>query len=239
MVPSSEPQNAGLRPCTPARERPLRRRGLSLALPRPGLTPGQGGRSRLPYRGEPASGCSAVARRCSGRVAGSVWCGRWRNAAVPRAAAATRARRSVEANLVSKQPRERARRRWVRMPCRWAARTRRSRSVPLPSVASSERRTGQAALARRPVAREGGARGGNHRVVPSSELRRCATVTFHTDARGPRRRAEIGGNSETSSAGNAPGTRSLVTPWICRYLASVVEKPSGPWLPRPRDSISR
>ncbi len=36
-----------------------------------------------------------------------------------------------------------------------------------PSAAPSKRRTGHAALAPRPVAREGGGRGGNHRVVPS------------------------------------------------------------------------
>jgi hypothetical protein len=40
----------GLRSSTPSRERPLRRRGLSLALPRPRLAPGQGGRARSRYR---------------------------------------------------------------------------------------------------------------------------------------------------------------------------------------------
>jgi hypothetical protein len=40
-LPGLRRQSAGLRPCTPARERPLRRRGLSLALPRPRLAPGQ------------------------------------------------------------------------------------------------------------------------------------------------------------------------------------------------------
>ncbi len=64
-------QSAGLCPCTPARERPLKRRGFSLALPHPGLAPGQGVRARLPYRGQRAlrlrRRCPSMHRSCGGQ----------------------------------------------------------------------------------------------------------------------------------------------------------------------------
>jgi hypothetical protein len=68
-------QSAGLCPCTPARERPLKRRGLSLAPPRPRLAPGQGAANSFAL---PRGARVALRRHCPSprrRVAGRVWWG--------------------------------------------------------------------------------------------------------------------------------------------------------------------
>ena len=73
---------------------------------------------------------------------------------------------------------------WARMRCRWVARRLRSTRPLPPCPRSSRRRSWHPALAPRRGA-EGGVRGGNHRVVPSSVWAGARNALSTADARGP------------------------------------------------------
>jgi len=183
VISTQRSQNAGLCPCTPARERPLRRRGLSLALFRPGLVPVQGGRSRSAFRGQH---CLERERPCSSpcrRVAGSVLQGaRAQYCLAPDPPSQRRPGDKVETYSASRPRVSFHTTRLVRMPCRWAARMLRSRGSRCSSAVQASAAQGTGAMAPRPVAREGGVRGGNHGVVSSSlwgsgRVHRCKTYS--------------------------------------------------------------